>query len=85
MVPYGDNKNTITYQILNVYERRYEISNIFSNYKIYCIFNSNNKFNYKNKLNKNIFWIKSNLIKKNFNKNFPKNVDLIIHMMCHNL
>lgn len=31
MVPYGDNKNTITYPILNVYERRYEITNIFSN------------------------------------------------------
>ena len=30
MVPYGDNKNTITYTILNSYQRNYEITNIFT-------------------------------------------------------
>ena len=31
MVPYGDNKNTITYTVYDAYQRRYEITNIFSN------------------------------------------------------
>ena len=31
MVPYGDNKNTITYSVFDPYQRNYEITNIFSN------------------------------------------------------
>jgi hypothetical protein len=34
MVPYGDNKNTITYTVFNAYQKRYEITNIFSNEEI---------------------------------------------------
>ena len=31
MVPYGDNKNVIEYTVFDAYQRRYEITNIFSN------------------------------------------------------
>lgn len=52
-----------------------KISNLFLNSRIFCTYNK--KLYYKKK---NIYWIKSNLINQNFNRNFPRNIDLIIHL-----
>jgi nucleoside-diphosphate-sugar epimerase len=53
----------------------FKISNLFPNSRIFCTYNK--KLYYKKK---NIYWIKTNLINKNFNRNFPRNIDLIIHL-----